>query len=461
MEKNIEILSTVNKYVFLTTSDSKCYKKCKKKLIKNNSWKYFTYKEVINTDQYIHCLLDYFKEILRKGDKTIKNIGVLLDNCTILADITNLVNIPENYDILCLNADVKQYDWKDKGNNIYWNKILINDTLNFVINYESIEKVINLLKKCTDWKDFINNVNENLFIYTVSGGLLSENNNQYIHFPLEKYNSKTTSENEKQLILDTNETQYVNYLEKFPKTVIDIKKVDKLSINNELLPPISLICPFTDKDQFFNIVYTFLKLDYPSDKLELVVIDPSKSDKYLKRMLPEDSRIKILNIGNKNDETINVSLGYMLNLGVKYSKYDLICHFFDSNFYVWQSFSAMVKYYLFSDKDVMLSCDTGVYGKNYSKMHIPDIANMMYKKSFWKVLPFNSHESNKYRLIYKFIYNRFSCVAQLPFILWSFYLNNKNSNNELFGNVKLLPLGFNLEKLIPITLRESFNEIFV
>lgn len=459
MSENNEKLTTVEDYLFLTTANSKSYKRCKKKLVKKNVWKEFEHSEIKNQDEYVDKIHEHFK-LLQKSSKwkKISNIGVLLDNCVIMADITTLVNVPNEYDILCLNANVKNYIWNDVNNNIYWNKTEINDTCNFIINKNSLSKLLPILKTCNTWSGFLECINK-LNVFTVSGNLLSEMEDSYIYFPVDKYNSKSTNQIEKQNILQENEKYYIEKLKKIPKPLSNVSEFNKIQIS--LLPSISLICPYTDKNRFFNTIYTFLKLDYPRDKLELVVVDTNKSDKYLKRLLPDDSRIKVLNIGSKSDENTEFSLGYMLNLGVKYAQNELICHFFDTNCYIWQSFTDIVKYYLLSNRDIMMSCDTGILNSNSStKINIQDIGNMIYKKAFWKVLPFNSHESNNYRLIYKFIYNRYSCVSHIPFVLWSFLLNDGELKKS-FVNVGQENLTLDLNKLVPECLKESFNEMIL
>lgn len=466
MEKELN----VKNYLYLTKSKSDFYKKTKKKLMKKNIWKIFTHNEVNSKDEYPRHILDYLLNLqLKNSSKSLESkitndIGVLLDNTILLADITTLLNVPKEYDILCLNANIKKYDWESEYNNIYWTKTLINDSHNFVINKKSVNKLLNLLKsnESGTWDEFVNKINNNLNIYTIAGGLFSETSDEYIHFPIEKYNSKTTTDSEKEEILNENEIMYIKKLETVSNN--NINKIKKLQFSNyDILPSVSLICPYTDKNKFFNTVYTFLKLDYPRDKLELVVIDTSKSDKYLKTLLPEDSRIKILNIGKKLESDSVVSMGYMLNLGVKYATHELICHLFDSRFYMWESFVDLVGTYLLSNSDLMTSCDIGVLDVNTNiskRICVPDIGNMLYKKSFWKVTPFNSSEKNFNRLIYKFIYNRKHCISFLPFVYWSFVIESKNENvlsENTNKNAKQLNL--DLEKLVPKQLKHGFDEI--
>lgn len=483
-QQNEDELIEINNYLYLTGEKEieSCFKRCKKKFMKKYVWHKFTHRETTNIDEYPSEIYNYLKgqlnsKLNKRVNSGVGSIGILLDGCITMADITSIVNVPCEWDILCLNADVCRYIWKEEPNNksnIYWNKTIISDTRNFVINWNSINKIIECSKTVKTWKEFIDKINNLCNIYTISGSLLSEKIENYIHFPNEKYNSKTTDEIERQKILDENEKSYIKKLENFPKNLLNLTDLNRIKISKpDLLPPISLICPFTDKNRFFNSFYTFLKLDYPQDKLELVIIDPNTSDKYLKRMLPDDPRIKILNIGSKNKNennniNVDISLGYMLNLGVKYAKYELICHFFDTNFYIWQSFKDTIVYYILSNRDLMMSCDTGVLNlnkkqendkQNCSEKHnVPDIGNMIYKKSFWKVLPFNSQESNRYRLVYKFIYNRISCISQLPFVLWSYMLSNSQDKNT-FKNTDKQYLKLDLKQLVPEHLNESFQEI--
>ena len=50
-----------------------------------------------------------------------------------------------------------------------------------------------------------------------------------------------------------------------------------------MLPSISIICIISDIPKFIHLLHTFLKLDYPIDKLELIVIDHLNIEKKIKR----------------------------------------------------------------------------------------------------------------------------------------------------------------------------------
>jgi cellulose synthase/poly-beta-1,6-N-acetylglucosamine synthase-like glycosyltransferase len=73
-----------------------------------------------------------------------------------------------------------------------------------------------------------------------------------------------------------------------------------------LLPSISLVYPVTNQEKIANMIYSFMKMDYPRDKLELVILDGMESDKYFKGVIPEDKRIKIVKMTNKNKRELNL-----------------------------------------------------------------------------------------------------------------------------------------------------------
>ena len=165
-------------------------------------------------------------------------------------------------------------------------------------------------------------------------------------------------------------------------------------------------------------------------------MDDMESDKHVKSMLPEDSRIKIINVSKRdaNKDLVKYPFGQKLNLGVKYAKYNLICHFFDTHLYATKSFRDVVKCYIMSNKDAIISGDSGF--ANSMSVNVPDLGNMMYNKLFWKAKPFLEAESDSNTLMYTFTYFRESCIAYTPFIYHSFKYDKEYERLD----VKQLPI---------------------
>ena len=356
----------VNKYLVLNNTDKKLKRKLKKHKIEFISKK---------ADNKIDTLIYYLKEC--------KQNFCVLDNTNKLTRVEYIPPTPNDFDILYLEADILKYHYKNETNNVYWCKSDIVSSGHFVINYKSKDKIFKILKSCKKWEEIFNKFNE-LNTYTIT---------QYFY-----------SEKIDQTLLETSVS--VNELtEKYNECTKEFDETKKYL----LLPSISLICPITDTNRFIHTLYTFYKLDYPRDKLELLIIDDIDSDKKLKNILPEDSRIKIINITkkDKNDEFVKFPLGYKLNLGVKYAKNDILLNFFDTNTYIPNIFRNIIKCYLVANKDCIYTNNTILYNnKKFTYSTTGDLANLIYRKSFWEVFKFDENEVN----LIDFIKFRINCT---------------------------------------------------
>ena len=202
---------------------------------------------------------------------------------------------------------------------------------------------------------------------------------------------------------------------------------------------------FSDKKKFINALHTFLTFDYPGDKLEFVIVIASKDSKALDNQLPNDNRIRIVNVNNNdtndtndtNKGGINIPLGYKLNMGVKYAKNNLIGHLFEENIYFCKNLKDIVKCFIMSGKENLMTVDSGIcdYENSVSyKYNIPDLANMLYTKDYWRYMHFEMDKDDKAVLLYKFTYFRQAINGYIPFVYWSFVLKNKNMvvNNKIY-----------------------------
>ena len=198
-----------------------------------------------------------------------------------------------------------------------------------------------------------------------------------------------------------------------------------------------------------------MKIDYPRDKLQLLVVDDQDADKRLKGILPNDSRIKILNITQKDKEQVlkTFPTGYKLNIANKYASHDLIFHFFDTNVYAVDNFKSLIKGYIVSKKYALTSVDTGFLNEKSLVAKIPDLANLLYHKQFWKACSFDEKEDDSIVLMKKFFAGRYACFGFVPFIQCSFKMGAPYSSKH-----KELP--FSLKHLVPKSTRESFDVCF-
>jgi hypothetical protein len=450
----------IKNYIMLfKNNESLIHKRNKKKLSKKNILKRVNFEFV----KYIQDskLLDTLSKALSSVKKHRANeYGIIFDTNIIVHDITYVPVFPDKYDILCLESELDSYK-KSDDKSLYWTPTNILSSGNFIINGSSIDKVLEIIKSSKDITEFYKNLNK-LDIYTVTQIHFSEREKHYIHDPL--VINKTLSEDD---ILQYESKLANEFYDKFVSLNLPVDKLQNIHINDNLLPKISLICPFTNKTKFFHTLLSFLKLDYPRHLLELVIVDDSNSEKELN--LPEDKRIRLINIDNKNNDRLQ--FGYKLNVGVKHSSNDLVLHFFDTNNYN-LNLRKLVGHFILSKKECTISLDTGLVGpkrtidsnknfntnRNGQHVKLPDLANCLYTKDFWKKSSFEEISHNfllKSDLVYKWISYRHKEVSFLPFVYMSFKLIEDTSVNKVFVQTNECPL--NLSNLVDKKIKESYD----
>ena len=444
--------------------NSLIHKRNKKKLSKKYIFKRVNFELVKynNDSNILNCLKKYLINI-RKTTSSL--YGVILDTNIIIHDITTIPPVPSTYDILCLESEIKSYkNATDSSNSIYWTKTEILNTGNFIVNYNSIDKILDIIHNSKTLTEFYNKINV-LNVYSITQTQFSEKQKNYVHDPLiinknltdkdklsyEKNLSIKFYNKFKDIFSSTNNYLTNNHL---TNNVPNIS--DNLILKTHLLPKVSLICPFTTKELLFHNILTFLRLDYPRHLLELVIINDTKLESELN--LPEDSRIKLINLNNKNGSID--SFGYKLNIGVKYATNELIMHFFDTSNYT-LNLKRVISYFVLSNKQCLLSNDTGVYQKGLNKslkISLPDLSNCIYTKDFWKKASFEEVSHKFYincDLTYKWIHSRLHEVLFIPFIYLSFKIPTKSDIQiDYFEKQELY---IDLSNLIDKKIKESFE----
>ena len=448
-------------------------KRLKRKLNKQQLLHLFKTQMIKNTNTNTNCnILECLKKNLIeiKQNKSSQNIGILIDDNIIVHKITTIPEPPKEWDILTLQYDVKKYTFDYKS--VYWCKLEILDTKHFIINNKIISNVLEILKTCKNFDDFIQLLN-NFNLYGITQSFISENKDQFIHFPYDKYNCKKTLQTEKdQILLDHSKTAFdklkllnVNSLD-WNKTIsyFDNKVLNKTpSEKYIMLPSISIICIISDIPKFIHLLHTFLKLDYPIDKLELIVIDHLNIEKKLKDVISliESKRIKIINIQNKNavTDTKTLPLGYLLNLGAKYATNNLIFNFFDTSIYLPETFRNIIKCYLLSGKDLLIGDHQFEFNKQTNtsfKNDTYNISNMLYSKKYWLVNMFQEIDDHNV-ILYKFMSFRTNTICKIPSVVWSFQLQD---NTKIIWK-EINKINLNLESLITDkAVKESYNLIW-
>jgi hypothetical protein len=436
----------INYNLFILQEDSKNAKNITKVLIEENLMKSFTFKRCNNSDLY----LSIFNEYLLKIKSTLPNenefIGFLSDknipNTLPNTKITTLKSVPENCDILFLQYIANKLYYDKDNTNENWTRVDVINSYHFAINSKSIDKILEISNKSKTWTEFIKNLNK-LQCYGVTQEQYS-----YIEDDTNYKDTNYKDTNYK----DTNVTKIGNVFDLKCSKLTDTQKY-------KMLPNISLLCILTDIDRFIHTLHTFLKLDYPRDKLELIVVDDKKTDlnEKFKSLIPNDKRISFINLNPEDvDDNYKLPLGYKINTGVKYCKYDIIFHLFDTNVYYIDNFTNLIKTFIMCNKDLLLSKDTGLYyeNKDYNtashKVNNSDIGNMLYLKKYWSHCNFTNYIDDTNILLYKFTSLRQNCNVYTSFVYWSF----KNGDNS-YSDSNLLKT--NLKKLIPKSIIESYE----
>ena len=349
----------INNNLFILQENSQNAKNITKRLIEENLMTSFTFKKCDNVDSYLSIFKEYLLKIKPNLSKENEFIGFLSDrnilNTYVENDkgnkkISTLESVPENCDVLFLQYIANKFYYnKDmsRDTNKNWTRVDVLDSYHFAINSKCIDKILEISNKSNSWNEFIKNLNI-LQCY----GITQE---QYSYMDTSTLNVKYNNINELQNI-----TKVGNLFDLKCKKLTETQKY-------KMYPNISLLCILTDIDRFIHILHSFLKLDYPKNKLELVVVDDKKTelDKKFQSLIPNDSRISFINLNPENvEDNYKLPLGYKINTGVKYSKYDVIFHLFDTNVYYIDNFSNLIKTFIMCNKDILLSQDTGLYVQN-------------------------------------------------------------------------------------------------
>lgn len=440
--------------MFYKNDDSHIHKKNKKKLSKRHIFKRVDFELLKYTDdnQLLSSLLKYLQIVRRNHPSAC---GVIFDTNIIMHDITYVPSFPDKFDILCLESELKSYKTTSTNNDsLYWTPTTILHSGNFLINGTSIDKIMDIIKSVKNLNEFFEKVND-LNVFSITQTRFSEKVNNYIHDPL-VINKKLTEEDIKKY----NKKLSNEFYDKFQSMNLSVDTLKNTHLKDELLPKISLICPFTDKNKFFHTLLSFLRLNYPRHLLELVIVDDTNSEKELN--LPEDSRIKLINLTNSKEPGVALPIGYKLNVGVKHSSNDLIFHFFDTNNYS-LNLRQLVSHFLLSNRQCVMSKDTGLYTKDtelYTKdsyyTSLPDLANCLYTRDFWKKASFEEVSHKLFincDLMHKWISFRTSEISFLPFPYMSFKM--KQTTDEVY--VPITSCSLDLSLIIDKKIKESFE----
>ncbi len=350
-----------------------------------------------------------------KRDKC-KYLLILEDDAKIIRSLQPFPDPPmnqdgsHNWDILYLGGTVHENRGKYDEN---WIKIATWTCHAYIINLENKDLINDIFKAKDQDKEideyFIKNIHYKYKCYMIN--------------PMRIIQRDGYSDIEK------NKINY-NFMEdtlkgfkkpEYEKTIAGNRGLKLDFIPPELLPFVSIITPTYNRRKLFPMaIRNFQSFEYPSEKLEWIIIDDSDNEsKSIEDLIPKDKRIRYVHVKTKD----KMSVAHKRNVGCRESKYDIIVHMDDDDYYPPGSIMIRIKSLLqYRDKGVeCIGCSrVGIYDIVHNKSSIAtdgiislSEASMAYTKKFWIEQQFNEIEYfGEYR---SFIQNRFDKILDMPY----------------------------------------------
>ena len=279
--------------------------------------------------------------------------------------------------------------------------------------------------------------------YNKLSGLTNEQVKQRTRKILTKHPEVAQSTNNEQngnIIIPRNDANDLRQLthEDIVQLLKDYEQGEIVSDDDEL-PTVSILTPTYNKSEFFPLtVRNWLKINYPSDKLEWIIYDDSsKHYPSLKSHLPKnDKRIKYIRCEMVKGR---MPISRKRNDCVKYSTGDILIHYDDDDFYFSDNVLIKVLILLKYKKDNISACGCTSYGSYNMKDDTSVMINtaylseasMAYTREFWKQQQFNEND-HSYGEGVPFTDKRRSSLVTFPFYHNILVLNHhKNVTGDL------------------------------
>ena len=309
----------------------------------------------------------FFKWLLSNVNTKTKSLGYINDNVYIVHNPVNLPQAPKDWDILCVNGEILQYDFFDENNNIYWIRSILKNSNTFIINSEKLLNILTTVqiikRNGENEKTFFEELSSKLKTFVITQYFLTENLDNSIEKDKTKTKNKDYSEyyKENSLLMD-------KVVEKSTINKLNFAPTDYVMTG---FPKISFIIPLDNYVNFFHNFLLTSQLNYLN--FEIIVIDYLDYEKKVKHLLKlHASKIRFIQIspvdyskqyGNLKDKKI--PLGFIFNSAIKSCTGDIIFPFFPDRHYNIESVENIVKNYLFSGKECFI-------GKNLKKYNLND-----------------------------------------------------------------------------------------
>ncbi len=166
-------------------------------------------------------------------------------------------------------------------------------------------------------------------------------------------------------------------------------------IFDEDLPNVSIITPTYNRRQFFKLaIRNFQKADYPSDKLEWIIIDDSETDS-VQDLLPNNKNINYIRLNERH------SIGEKRNIGVKNAKNEIIVCMDDDDYYQPGSIKYRVACLQHLNKQVVGCTSMGVLDINkiISNMSVSSFITEFQLRAFESSFAFRKSHALKHKFL--------------------------------------------------------------
>ena len=378
---------------------------------KRKNLNFTIFKAIEDKNGHIGCKKSHCQVIRNAVKKNLNKILILEDDLKIIKPY-QIKTCPEKWDILFLGGEIikrnnfkKSYEW------IYCQSYF---THAYIINLKNKDLVKDILD--IEHNDSIENYRQFMTTKICTKYLT------FVHDPvlITQFDDFSNCENQN-VSYEFNMLQSIKGLKKAEYSINENgDHVLKLNKINEY-PPVSILTPTFNRRNMFPIaIRNFYNFNYPSDKLQWVIIDDSTDDDQSVEDLipPNDKRIKYIRL-NKWIPT----MGEKRNVCVQNADHEIIVHMDDDDYYPPESIYARVailqKYYKNGIR-LIGSSQSGVYDiKNNTSNLVSDgefslsEGTMAYFKSYWEEKSFNKNEkSAEYR---SFMEGRFNKILDVPY----------------------------------------------
>ena len=371
----------------------------------------------INSKSYLEGVFDILKETRKQ--RKCKKIIILNSNIQINYSFKMIPNeLPDNWEVVYLDGVIEE-NIESEYNNKFYKRVRVSETLGVMFNVENKD----FMKKILDFGyKWLNKKGDFWSIFDCKGYIIT------IPFI-------TPMETRK-----TNDLESVKYKE-IETNVLDL---DIKSINDKDLPNVTLVTStYNNRNMFFLTVMCYIKLNYPKEKLQWIIIDDSDHLKDVASLLPrEDDRIVYLRC--KTDDQI--TLGKKLNIAVNNAKYEYIMHFFENNYYNPDSVMTRVKALMSNPGKECVGCTTtGYYNlkddnsftnvlkDTFGNKTILYEPSMGYTKRFWEYRPYEEsilNDNHRNIVSIPFLVNRYSLITEMKYEFIVIGITNKLRVNE-------------------------------